>query len=175
ERAARVITDALTHRWSKEVPVVVFAGPGNNGGDALAVARLLIQRGYIVKTFLFNIKGHLSVNCQTNKELLQAVDGVDFTEVNKMFNIPQLSENALIIDGLFGTGLNNSISGGFAAVVDRINNAPATVISIDIPSGLGSEECLHNNWECVVRADFTLSLQLPKLAFLFSENEDIIG
>ncbi|KAA6304559.1 Bifunctional NAD(P)H-hydrate repair enzyme Nnr, partial [termite gut metagenome] len=42
-------------------------------------------------------------------------------------------------------------------------------------SGLGSEECLHNNWECVVRADFTLSLQLPKLAFLFSENEDIIG
>ncbi|KAA6349543.1 Bifunctional NAD(P)H-hydrate repair enzyme Nnr [termite gut metagenome] len=175
ERAARVITDALTNRWSKEVPIVVFAGPGNNGGDALAVARLLIQRGYSVKTFLFNIKGHLSADCQTNKELLQAVDGVDFTEVNKTFVPPPLNEDALIIDGLFGTGLNNPISGGFAAVVDYINNAPATVISIDIPSGLGSEECLHNNWESIVHADFTLSLQLPKLAFFFPENEDIIG
>ncbi|KAA6331538.1 Bifunctional NAD(P)H-hydrate repair enzyme Nnr, partial [termite gut metagenome] len=69
----------------------------------------------------------------------------------------------------------NSLSGGFAAVVDYINNAPATVISIDIPSGLGSDECSPNKWESIVRADFTLSLQLPKLAFLFPENEEIIG
>jgi NAD(P)H-hydrate epimerase len=175
ERAACVITDALTHRWSKEVPIVVFAGPGNNGGDALAVARMLIQRGYKVETFLFNIKGHLSADCQTNKELLQAVDGVNFTEVNKKFNPPQLDENALIIDGLFGTGLKNSLSGGFAAVVDHINNASATVISIDIPSGLESEDCLQNKWKSIVHADLTLSLQLPKLAFLFPENEEIIG
>ncbi|KAA6306314.1 Bifunctional NAD(P)H-hydrate repair enzyme Nnr, partial [termite gut metagenome] len=147
ERAARVITDALIHRWPKEVLIVVFAGPGNNGGDALAVARMLIQKGYKVETYLFNIKGHLSADCQTNKELLQAVDGVSFTEVNKTFTPPQLDENALIIDGLFGTGLRNSLSGGFAAVVDYINNAPATVISIDIPSGLGSDECSPNKWE----------------------------
>ncbi|KAA6326273.1 Bifunctional NAD(P)H-hydrate repair enzyme Nnr, partial [termite gut metagenome] len=177
EQAARAITDVVIHRWQKEIPIVVFAGPGNNGGDALAVARMLIQKGYKVETFLFNIKGHLSPDCQLNKELLEAVDGVIFTEVNKSFNAPQLTENCLIIDGLFGTGLKDPLNGGFASVVKYINEAPATVVSIDIPSGLSGDEGLYDNsmWNNMVHADLTLSLQLPKLAFLFPENEEIIG
>ncbi|KAA6343741.1 Bifunctional NAD(P)H-hydrate repair enzyme Nnr [termite gut metagenome] len=177
EQAARAITDIVIRRWQKEIPIVVFAGPGNNGGDALAVARMLIQKGYKVETYLFNIKGHLSPDCQLNKELLEAVDGVIFTEVNKSFNAPQITENSLIIDGLFGTGLKDSLNGGFAAVVKYINEVPATVVSIDIPSGLSGDEGLYDNskWNNIVHANLTLSLQLPKLAFLFPENEEIIG
>ena len=67
ERAARAIADTITAKWSKETPVVVFAGPGNNGGDALAVARMLSEAGYQVDTFLFNITGHLSSDCAANK------------------------------------------------------------------------------------------------------------
>ena len=70
ERSAKVLTWAITERWPKTVPVVVFAGPGNNGGDALAVARMLIEQDYQVQTYLFNITGHLSADCAENKKRL---------------------------------------------------------------------------------------------------------
>jgi NAD(P)H-hydrate epimerase len=104
------------------------------------------------------------------------MDGVVFTEVNTTFNPPKLTEDYLIIDGLFGTGLKGPLNGGFAAVVQYINGTSATVISIDIPSGLGGEETsLHSIQSNIVHADFTYSMQLPKLSFLFPENEETVG
>ena len=70
ERAAKAVTHAITERWSSLTPIVVFAGHGNNGGDALAVARMLANEGYKVKTFLFNISDKLSDDCNTNKQRL---------------------------------------------------------------------------------------------------------
>ena len=72
ERAAEAIARSIAGEWGAATPVVVFAGPGNNGGDALAVARLLKGRGYAVSAFLFNITGHLSADCAANKERLAA-------------------------------------------------------------------------------------------------------
>ena len=60
ERAAEELTRAITHRWDTSFHIVVFAGPGNNGGDALAVARMLSKQNYHVEVFLFNTKGKLS-------------------------------------------------------------------------------------------------------------------
>ena len=75
ERAATALTKAIMNRWSRETPVTVFAGPGNNGGDALAVARMLSEKGYKTEVYLFNPKGELSPDCQTNKELVEmAID-----------------------------------------------------------------------------------------------------
>ena len=70
ERAAKALTQAITDVWNSNTPVIVFAGPGNNGGDALAVARMLIDRNYDVKVYLFNISNHLSEDCETNKKRL---------------------------------------------------------------------------------------------------------
>ena len=70
ERAARALADAIAGQWGQDVPVVVFAGPGNNGGDALAVARLLMEQGYQVQTYLFNITGKLSADCAENRQRL---------------------------------------------------------------------------------------------------------
>ena len=70
ERAAKAIALTIMQRWPKEAPFVVFAGPGNNGGDALAVARLLAEEGYVVSVFLFNIHNHLSDDCAKNKQRL---------------------------------------------------------------------------------------------------------
>ena len=81
----------------------------------------------------------------------------------------------MIIDGLFGSGLNKPLSGGFASLVRFINAVGATVVSIDIPSGLMGEDNSSHNMEAVVKADYTLSLQFPKLAFLFAENEAYVG
>ena len=175
ERAARALAGAIAGRWGTETRITVFAGPGNNGGDALAVARLLTEQGYQVETFLFNTKGTLSPDCATNMERLAAVPDVDFHEVTSQFTFPKLTEDDIIIDGLFGSGLNKPLAGGFAAVVKFINASPAHVVSIDIPSGLMGEDNTFNTTSAIVRADLTLSLQLPKLSFFFAENEAYVG
>ncbi len=175
ERAAKAITHAITKRWNTDKPVAVFAGPGNNGGDALAVARMLAEQGYRIEAYLFNTKGDLSADCLANKELLEITEGVQFTEVSTQFVPPVLTASHLIIDGLFGSGLNKPLSGGFAAVVKFMNASPATVVSIDIPSGLMCEENTFNVRANIIKADITLSLQLPKLAFLFAENAEYTG
>ena len=75
ERAAQALTKAITNRWNPETPVTIFAGPGNNGGDALAIARMMAEKGYKIEVYLFNTKGELSPDCQTNKELVEMMEG----------------------------------------------------------------------------------------------------
>lgn len=175
ERAAKVLTKAITQRWGSETPVTVFAGPGNNGGDALAVARMMAEKGYTVEVFLFNTKGDLSPDCRINKELVEMMEEVRFNEISTQFAPPTLTPQHLVIDGLFGSGINKPLSGGFASVVKYINASSAMVVSIDVPSGLMGEENTFNVKSNIIRADVTFSLQLPKLAFLFAENTEFVG
>ncbi len=176
ERAAVSITAAIMDRWADDVPVVVFAGPGNNGGDALAVARLLGERGYQVQTFLFNISGTLSADCAENKQRLLTKKGHPlFTEVTHEFDPPQLERGILVVDGLFGSGLNKPLAGGFASLVKYINAAKADVVSIDVPSGLMTEDNSYNVRANIVRATLTLTLGQQKLSFLFDEYQQFLG
>ena len=175
ERAAHALTETIARRWDTSYKTIIFAGPGNNGGDALAVARMLSEKKYHVEVYLFNTKGNLSEECQTNLHRLKNCGSVYFTEVSTQFTPPTLTNKHLVIDGLFGTGLNKPLSGGFAAVVKYINASKATTIAIDIPSGLMGEDNTYNIRQHIVQADFTLSIQLPKLSFFFPENEDIVG
>lgn len=176
ERTAKVLTAAIMRRWKPETPIVVFAGPGNNGGDALAVARLLATNEYKVETYLLNTKGTLSEECQQNKDKLSQMENTTFVEINKRFALPQLSVDHLVIDGLFGTGLNKPLAGGFSEVVKFINTSGATIVSIDIPSGLngdGNHFDIYPN--IIIKANLTLTIQLPKIAFFFPENDQYIG
>ena len=175
ERAAHALTEAIIRRWDTTFKMVVFAGPGNNGGDALAVARMLSRKGYHVEVYLFNTKEKLSEECETNLNRLKTCGSIYFTEVKTQFDPPTLTEKHLIIDGLFGSGLNKPLNGGFAAVVKYINASKSPVVAIDTPSGLMGEDNTYNIRQHIVHADVTLSIQLPKLSFLFPENEDIVG
>lgn len=176
ERAAKALTRAITEHWDRDVQVVVFAGPGNNGGDALAVARMLIDRGYHVESFLFNITGHLSADCAENKRRLLNLKGNSpFVEVTQEFDPPRLEEGMLVVDGLFGSGLNKPLAGGFASLVKYINASKSEVVSIDIPSGLMTEDNAYNVSANIIRATLTLTLQQKKLSFLFAENQQFIG
>jgi NAD(P)H-hydrate epimerase len=175
ERAAHALTEAITRRWDSSFKMAVFAGPGNNGGDALAVARMLSQKGYHVEVYLFNTKDKLSEECEANLNRLKTCGSIYFTEITTQFDPPALTEHHLVIDGLFGSGLNKPLNGGFAAVVRYINASKSPVVSIDIPSGLMGEDNTYNIRQHIIHADVTLSIQLPKLSFLFPENEDIVG
>ncbi|MGL5981333.1 MAG: NAD(P)H-hydrate dehydratase [Phocaeicola sp.] len=176
ERAAEAISFAITKRWDTSYKVVVFAGPGNNGGDALAVARLLAKRGYNIQLFLFNTSGKLSNECQANAARLKECKSICFTEVcpGTEFEPPVLSEKELVIDGLFGSGLNKPLAGGFAAIVRYINASNSPVVSIDVPSGLMGEENICNN-QHIIKATLTVTIQFPKLSFFFAENEAFLG
>ena len=175
ERAARAFVHEFRRHYSRPLRVVVFAGQGNNGADALAIARLLHEEAYHVETYLFNPTNHLSPDCDENKRRLLCMERVEFVEVVSDFEPPLLSDHDVVIDGLFGSGLNRPLSGGFAAVVNYINHSEAQIVSIDIPSGLFGEDNRHNNLEAVVKATRTFTFAFPKLAFLLPENGPFVG
>ncbi len=175
ERAAIAVAEEIQKRWTADTPIMVLAGPGNNGGDALAVARLLSEKGYEIDAYLFNTGKSISNDCAQNKARLKACRNLTFTEVTTNFTAPPLSEETLIIDGLFGTGLNKPLSGGFAALVKFINASPAQIVAIDMPSGLMCESNADNDLSAVVCADLTLSFQVPKPAFLLPDTQAYIG
>ncbi len=174
ERAARAITHEILGRWGSSRPVMVFAGPGNNGGDALAVARMLAEAGYWVECILFNPKSRLSPDCEINRDRLLKTD-VRFREVIHEFMPPRLSTDMLIIDGLFGSGLTRPLENAYASVVQYINASGADIVSIDMPSGLMGEDNQACNWQNIIHPTLTLTLQFPKLAFFVSEEVPLTG
>ena len=176
ERAASAVVYEIISRFPRNKHICIFAGPGNNGGDALAIARLLMGEGYNPQVYLFNTASKLSDDCQANYERLMAeYPSVQLDEVVKTFKPPHLTADTLVIDGLFGTGLNKPLAGGFTSLVEYINDSEAYVISIDIPSGLMADWVQKNESRHIVKAHVTYTFQFPKLAFFFRENEQYIG
>lgn len=176
DRVARAVTDEITARWRQSKPVVIFAGPGNNGADALAAGAMLSESGYKVHAYLFNIGGNkLSAECTACRDRYVQCPGAGITEVIDTFMMPDLQRNLLIIDGLFGSGLRDPLKGGFSYLVQRINEAKATVVSIDIPSGLAGDWNPALVSRDVIHATLTLAVQHPRLAFFIADNAELVG
>ena len=175
ERAAKALTAAIAEEWTKLTPVIVFSGPGNNGGDGLAVARMLADRGFRVRVYLFNIHNRLSDDCAANKKRVENDSRIDFTEVTTNFDPPKLSADTLIVDAMFGSGLNKPLAGGFASLVRYINASRCRVVSIDLPSGLMAEDNTYNVAQHIMRADLTLTLQQKKLCMMLADTQQYLG
>ena len=176
ERAASAVTYEIMSRWRTNKRIIIFAGPGNNGGDALAVARMLYEQGYHSEVFFFNIRSsNLSECCAANRERLLEMGDIDFTEIIDNFNPPELGPNDVVIDGLFGSGLHSPLRGGYTSLVQYINNSEAFIVAIDMPSGLFCEWNEGIDRRNIIRADLTLTFGAKKLSFFFSENAECIG
>lgn len=176
ERAAKALTQAIVDTWDSATPVVVLAGPGNNGGDALAVARMLADKYYEVEVFLFNTSGRLSPDCEENRDRLKKQHNIkSFTEVVQEFDPPVLTKDVLVVDGLFGSGINKPLNGGYAALVKYVNSSNAQVVSIDLPSGMMAEDNTYNVKANIIRADVTLTLGSKKLCMLMPDLHPLFG
>ncbi len=175
ERASFKVADWLVQHIDHKKPVYLFTGPGNNGGDALAVARMLAWSKLNCTVFLADFGRELKGDPATNWQRLQEQNQVILKKINTEEDIPKISPETTVIDGLFGSGLNKPLEGLAAKIVQKINQSGATVVSIDIPSGLFGEDNSKNNLSAIVRANFTLTFQFPKLSFLFPENEQFVG
>ncbi|MDE7335067.1 MAG: NAD(P)H-hydrate dehydratase [Muribaculaceae bacterium] len=177
ERVAEGVAVEVVGRLKANSRIAIFAGSGNNGADALMAALMLYEQGYKPEVFLFNIGGDkLSQACaDCRDQLLGAFPDADFTEVIKQFNRPHLDANYIVVDGLFGIGLREALTGGFRELTKFISDSGATVISIDVPSGLFADWNPNAVARNMVHATVTLGVQFPHLAFFFAENAPIVG
>ncbi len=175
ERAAWEISQWLIGNCSYEQKMVFFAGPGNNGGDALAIARQMAGIGYECEVYLSRFGKELKGSPAENWERLKEQGKAKLSELLTINNFPETDEDDLLIDGLFGSGLTRPIEGLAAEIVKKINNLPNTTIAIDIPSGLMGEDNSRNISENIITADYTLTFQFPKISFFFAENECFTG
>ncbi len=173
ERAASQCVEWLTLHFNQKSIFYVFCGVGNNGGDGFAIARLLLEKGYMVKTYTLLFSHKFSADCEKNKANLEAHYPNHCFSVENMTQFPSIPKDAILIDAIFGTGLNRPLKGFVEEIVLKLNSTHNTILSIDMPSGLQAEE---NNLEKVaVQASYTLSFQFNKLAFFFKENQKHIG
>jgi NAD(P)H-hydrate epimerase len=176
ERAAGQVFKWIQQNFPDK-KVKVFAGPGNNGGDALALARMLLESKRDVVIYLVNPSGKFSPDSRTNLDkLLKMISEnkiIFLSDDSTVF--AELDEDDLVIDGPFGSGLNRQLEGLPLNVVQHINQSSAVVVSIDMPSGMFGEDNSTNKPDAVVHADFTLTFQFPKLAFLLSDYGEFTG
>ena len=173
ERAAEGLYEEIKRLFPHKPKFLILAGAGNNGGDGLALARLMLSDGWGVQAVLLRA-GNLSPDCETNKKSLSLRFPVAFSEQTERFIPPIMDKNTVVVDALFGSGLNRAPEGIFADAIRWINSVASQVIAIDIPSGMQGEQVVKST-DLVVKANITLTLLFPKLAFLFPENEPVVG
>ena len=170
ERAAATLFQRLKDLIAPEKKINVFAGPGNNGGDGLVLARLLHEDGSQVRVFIVETGSSHSNEFRLNADRLERT-GVSPVILSDPGFFPAIGRDEVIIDAIFGTGLNKPPSGISAEVIRRINLSGAYIISVDMPSGLYSEDNDGVNRDIIIRASQTITFQFPKLAFMFAGNE----
>lgn len=174
ERAAIQLFYTLIELYPEPIKFIIFAGPGNNGGDGIALARMLVENAYPVDLYIMDLKGKLSPDAAINENRLPVYSWLKTARIKEAKDIPSFESGEIVIDALFGSGLSRPLSGLSARLVEHINRS-TNVISIDIPSGLFGEDNSANPMKSVIRAKYTLSLQCPKMAFVMPENAEFVG
>lgn len=170
ERAATACATWLNEHYPGQ-SLTVFCGKGNNGGDGLAIARLLSARKITVYILEFGHKG--TDDFQTNLSLLHQHPAIDIRFIQTEENLSSLVFSDIIVDALFGSGLNRGLEGVTAGLVQQINESGCPVVSIDLPSGMFADRSSAGNVQ--VTATHTLSFQTYKPAFLAAENAAYCG
>ncbi|UOQ97905.1 NAD(P)H-hydrate dehydratase [Hymenobacter sp. 5317J-9] len=172
ERAARALFRWFQqeHGLCQPAETLIFCGPGNNGGDGLALARLLHEAGIGVRVALLPA-GKYSADWQRNRQRLPTA--VPVAELSAEA-LPAIGPEAVVVDALFGTGLSRPLTGLAETVVRHLNHARAPIVAIDLPSGLFTDAPQPAS-SMIVHAQHTVSFGLPKLAFLLPQNAEYVG
>lgn len=170
ERAALSVVKKLLSRFPEERPFVLICGKGNNGGDGLAIARLLHKAQRKVLVYLLEDNKYSNDNFHNQKLLSDLAISIHFFRKQDRWRIP---DTAILIDCLFGYGLQHTLDPDWQPLIDMMNTA-ATIVAIDMPSGLLTDD--HTPEDApVVQADYTYTFQAPKIALMFPENQDRVG
>jgi NAD(P)H-hydrate epimerase len=175
ERAATELFEWMVAKTETDKGITIICGMGNNGGDGLALCRMLANGGYKIKIFLIRHSENMSPSCKTNYEKILQIPKVSLTEIKDGDPMPGILESEIVVDAILGSGLTKPITGFVAQVIDHINESKAVVISVDVPSGFFCDITNTNSKGAIIKADYTLTFQFPKLGFLFPENDEYVG
>ncbi len=178
ENAGRQVVAAIesVHAELLEQRVAVLCGRGNNGGDGFVVARTLVQRGVEVSVFLIGRVADVRGDARTNLEILGRL-GLTIVEISDSqaweLHFSEIGQCSLIIDAIFGTGLNAPLSGLLETVVADVNASGIPVVAIDLPSGLSADS--HEPIGDSIEAGMTVTLAAPKLPLVLPPAETRAG
>ena len=178
ENAGRGATDVIFNTFPdlQKKKIVIVAGKGNNGGDGFVIARHLLNHGISVKVFLLSDPKGLRGDAETNFHIFHRMKGEvisvpsskDYQKVRK-----DLEKVDLLIDGIFGTGLDAEVRGYYREVIDHLNTLQKPIIAIDIPSGLDANT--GKPLGTAIRASLTVTFGLPKVGHLVVPGLDYVG
>ena len=175
ERAAGLVFEDIHSKLqSAQIPIKVFSGIGNNGGDGLVIGRLLLEHGYQVTMYVVNYSNNRSDNFLQNYDRVKDITN-DWPKLLKSENdFPEIGKNDFVIDAIFGIGLNRALENWVGKLVEHINISNAFVLSVDMPSGLFSDK-IPTQEDRVIKANVTISFQAPKFVFFLPQTSDYIG
>jgi NAD(P)H-hydrate epimerase len=175
ERAANACTQWLLRHYDRSHPFYVFCGMGNNGGDGLAITRLLRNNGYTATAGILHYSNRPSADHTANRQALELAYPESLYDIHAVADFPELPADSIIVDAIFGTGLSRPIEGWMMGIIHKLNDLQTrhTVIAVDLPSGLLTDaSSVHLP---VVHAHHTLTFEVYKLALLLPENAACTG
>ncbi|WP_461146958.1 NAD(P)H-hydrate dehydratase [Spirosoma pulveris] len=172
ERAALTFVEWFADRFTNKTPTKIFCGLGNNGGDGLAIARLLLERAYPIEVHVVRYAPRESDDFMHNHRRLKLLTEIHYIE--SATDIPTIRHNEVVVDAILGSGLSRPAEGIVKAAIESINRAPATVVAVDIASGLYTDQP-NGPTDVIIEPDYTISFQLPKLAFVLPKNGPFVG
>ena len=172
QTAAEKASDVLLEQLDENQKIYFFCGIGNNAGDGFAMAKIFLDQGFNVEVFILKYADNLSHDAQLNYDILK--EKITIHEVSEAKELPDFENNSVVIDAIFGVGLNRELPNFVQEVISFLNKAESYKVAIDSPSGLYAHQANQKN-DVVFNADLTLTFHAPKLSFLFSDFGDKVG
>ena len=160
----------VNHFHDKKTVYHIFCGVGNNGGDGLVIARLLRQNYFDVHVYVIPFNENFSADFNSNLGRLKECN-LSYEVIGDGIEFPDIGENHVIIDAIFGIGLTRELAGWIQKLIQKINYHQSYKVSIDVPSGL----FLNKKTTIAIHSDVVLTFQFPKLAFYLPDNENFIN
>ena len=174
EVAAKACVKQIKPKIRPDAVIAVFCGMGNNGGDGLAITRLLCEENYNCVPYIIKHREEYSEECLHQVNLLKERN-IAINYIEEEQEVPSCLQHTVIIDAIFGIGLNQTIDDPLLrTVVKSINMSEALVFAIDMPTGLLDGHIVVKN-DAVVEANYTISFQFPKISFFLAENHRYVG
>lgn len=170
ERACNGFVSWFTSRFTSENKIGIICGTGNNGGDGLGIARLLSNQGYDVKVWI--VKGSINESDDFKINFDRVRGKLPMFEISTQDDQGLFSDRHLLIDAVLGSGLSRPVDGIYAQAIRCMNSTKAVRVAVDVPSGLMTDKSSTGE---IVKADYTVTFQTPKLSFLFPLNSQYLG
>lgn len=177
ENAGRATAEAIVRHFPDcgTRKVIVFAGPGNNGGDGFVIGRHLLNRGVEVTALLLSSRDKVSGDARINLELYEKLRPLqevhDFEALERYHD--EVGRAGVLVDAMFGTGLKSEVTGFYREVIELLNRLPTPVVAVDIPSGL--DATTGKVLGVAVKAELTVTFGLPKLGLVLAPGSDLAG